>query len=41
MEFNREALQPIAEQYAGLHMPEQNLGERQGVRTLETGIRRG
>ena len=41
MEFNIEALQPIAEQYAGLHMRELNLGESQGVRTLETDIRRG
>ena len=41
MEFNREALQPNAEQYARLYMREQNLGERQGVRRLETDIRRG
>ena len=41
LEFNREALQPNVEQYAGLHMREQNLGESQGVRTLETDIRRG
>ena len=41
MEFNTEALQPIAKQFAGLLMREQNLGESQGVRTLETDIRRG
>ena len=41
MEYNPEALQPISEQYTGLHMREQNLGESQGVRTLETDIRRG
>ena len=41
MEFNTEALQPISEEFAGLHMREQNLGESQGVRTLETDIRRG
>ena len=41
MEFNTEALQPIAEQYAGLLMRELNLGESPGVRTLETDIHRG
>ena len=41
LELNTEALQPISEQYAGLLMREQNLGERQGVKTLETDIRRG
>ena len=41
MEFNIEVLQPNAEQFAGLLMLEQNLGESQGVRTLGTDIRRG
>ena len=41
MEFNTEALQPNAEQFVGLLMRELNLGECQGVRTLETDIHRG
>ena len=41
MEFNREASQPNAEQFAGLHIRELNLGESQEVRILEIDIRRG